>query len=242
MKTSTSGSTKASLAKAKVAAALKKLPPSLRSAVVMAAAARRVKAKVARDTYGAADLAAQAAAAEQAQAAETHPAESRYEKTKREYAARKAARETAAATSVAPAATAVPPVAPSVDSVDAELEAALGRLGDVLGSLFGGQANIVPDNTTTGRPVASPGESDRLDGAQGLPLAAGGARQHRAAHGCAVTPSDMEQREGRVIRQGNMLHERKPDKFEVEIVAHSTERTFDAQPDFPREDSAGARD
>lgn len=42
-------------------------------------------------------------------------------------------------------------------------------------------------------------------------------------------PSDMEQREGRIIRQGNMLYERDPDGFEVEIVAYSTERTFDAQ-------------
>lgn len=42
-------------------------------------------------------------------------------------------------------------------------------------------------------------------------------------------PSDMEQREGRIVRQGNMLYERDPDNFEVEIVAYSTERTFDAQ-------------
>ena len=42
-------------------------------------------------------------------------------------------------------------------------------------------------------------------------------------------PSDIEQREGRIIRQGNMFYDRDPDGFEVEIVAYSTERTFDAQ-------------
>jgi len=41
-------------------------------------------------------------------------------------------------------------------------------------------------------------------------------------------PSDIEQREGRVVRQGNKLYERDPDNFEVEIIAYSTERTFDA--------------
>lgn len=42
-------------------------------------------------------------------------------------------------------------------------------------------------------------------------------------------PSDIEQREGRAIRQGNMLYERNPEGFELEIIAYSTERTFDAQ-------------
>lgn len=42
-------------------------------------------------------------------------------------------------------------------------------------------------------------------------------------------PSDIEQREGRIIRQGNMLYERNPDRFNVDIIAYSTERTFDAQ-------------
>jgi len=41
-------------------------------------------------------------------------------------------------------------------------------------------------------------------------------------------PSDVEQREGRVIRQGNMLFERDPDNFEVEVKAYSTSNTFDA--------------
>ncbi len=41
-------------------------------------------------------------------------------------------------------------------------------------------------------------------------------------------PSDIEQREGRIIRQGNKLYERDPDGFEVEILAYSTEKTFDA--------------
>ncbi|MFA9202810.1 MAG: Eco57I restriction-modification methylase domain-containing protein, partial [Flavobacteriales bacterium] len=41
-------------------------------------------------------------------------------------------------------------------------------------------------------------------------------------------PSDIEQREGRIIRQGNELYAADPDNFEVEIIAYSTERTFDA--------------
>ncbi|MBP6443588.1 MAG: PLxRFG domain-containing protein [Gemmatimonadales bacterium] len=40
-------------------------------------------------------------------------------------------------------------------------------------------------------------------------------------------PSDVEQREGRIIRQGNKLYERDPDGFEVEINAYSTEGTSD---------------
>ncbi|MFI3270813.1 MAG: PLxRFG domain-containing protein [Pseudomonadota bacterium] len=40
-------------------------------------------------------------------------------------------------------------------------------------------------------------------------------------------PSDVEQREGRIIRQGNVLFEEDPDKFQVEIVAYSTEGTSD---------------
>lgn len=40
-------------------------------------------------------------------------------------------------------------------------------------------------------------------------------------------PSDMEQREGRIIRQGNRFYENDPDGFEVEILAYSTERTSD---------------
>lgn len=45
-------------------------------------------------------------------------------------------------------------------------------------------------------------------------------------------PSDMEQREGRIIRQGNMFYEAaaaagKPDEFEVDILAYSTEGSSD---------------
>jgi hypothetical protein len=43
-------------------------------------------------------------------------------------------------------------------------------------------------------------------------------------------PSDIEQREGRIIRQGNALLEKYGmDKFEVEILAYATERTIDAK-------------
>lgn len=43
-------------------------------------------------------------------------------------------------------------------------------------------------------------------------------------------PSDIEQREGRIIRQGNKLLEKYgPDGFEVEIMAYATERTVDAK-------------
>ena len=40
-------------------------------------------------------------------------------------------------------------------------------------------------------------------------------------------PSDMEQREGRIIRQGNDLYAEDPDGFEVEILAYATEKTSD---------------
>lgn len=40
-------------------------------------------------------------------------------------------------------------------------------------------------------------------------------------------PSDVEQREGRIIRQGNKLYQRDPDGFDVEINAYSTEGTSD---------------
>jgi N12 class adenine-specific DNA methylase len=45
-------------------------------------------------------------------------------------------------------------------------------------------------------------------------------------------PSEMEQREGRIIRQGNKLYERaakagNPDKFEVEIIAYATQGSSD---------------
>lgn len=41
-------------------------------------------------------------------------------------------------------------------------------------------------------------------------------------------PSDVEQREGRIIRQGNVLYERDPEGFEIEIPAYSTRNTFDS--------------
>ncbi len=42
-------------------------------------------------------------------------------------------------------------------------------------------------------------------------------------------PSDLEQREGRIIRQGNLFHERAPEGFEVEIFRYATEKTYDAR-------------
>ena len=42
-------------------------------------------------------------------------------------------------------------------------------------------------------------------------------------------PSDIEQREGRIVRQGNSLLEKYGDAFEVEILAYATERTMDAK-------------
>lgn len=42
-------------------------------------------------------------------------------------------------------------------------------------------------------------------------------------------PSDIEQREGRILRQGNLLWERDPDNFHVRIVRYATERTYDAR-------------
>lgn len=41
-------------------------------------------------------------------------------------------------------------------------------------------------------------------------------------------PSDVEQREGRIIRQGNSLYETDPEGFKVEVIAYSTKNTFDA--------------
>jgi N12 class adenine-specific DNA methylase/predicted RNA methylase len=42
-------------------------------------------------------------------------------------------------------------------------------------------------------------------------------------------PSDLEQREGRIIRQGNELYAEDPEGFEVEINRYATERTLDAR-------------
>jgi N12 class adenine-specific DNA methylase len=42
-------------------------------------------------------------------------------------------------------------------------------------------------------------------------------------------PSDLEQREGRIIRQGNLLYERDPDGFEVFVGRYATEQTYDTR-------------
>lgn len=42
-------------------------------------------------------------------------------------------------------------------------------------------------------------------------------------------PSDLEQRDGRGIRQGNTLYEQDPDGFEIEILRYATRNTLDAR-------------
>jgi N12 class adenine-specific DNA methylase/antirestriction protein ArdC/phage/plasmid primase-like uncharacterized protein len=42
-------------------------------------------------------------------------------------------------------------------------------------------------------------------------------------------PSDLEQREGRIIRRGNFLYNRDPDNFEVFIGRYATEQTYDTR-------------
>jgi len=42
-------------------------------------------------------------------------------------------------------------------------------------------------------------------------------------------PSDLEQREGRILRQGNDFYKDDPDGFEVEINRYSTKQTYDAR-------------
>jgi N12 class adenine-specific DNA methylase/predicted RNA methylase len=42
-------------------------------------------------------------------------------------------------------------------------------------------------------------------------------------------PSDLEQREGRIIRQGNMFYEEDPEGFEVEILRYATRQTYDSR-------------
>jgi N12 class adenine-specific DNA methylase len=42
-------------------------------------------------------------------------------------------------------------------------------------------------------------------------------------------PSDLEQREGRIIRRGNALYARDPEGFEVEIFRYATEQTYDTR-------------
>ena len=46
-------------------------------------------------------------------------------------------------------------------------------------------------------------------------------------------PSDLEQREGRIVRQGNELYKADPEGFEVEINRYATERTYDARMSRP---------
>lgn len=42
-------------------------------------------------------------------------------------------------------------------------------------------------------------------------------------------PSDLEQRNGRILRQGNVLYERDPDNFKVEVNYYATKQTYDAR-------------
>lgn len=42
-------------------------------------------------------------------------------------------------------------------------------------------------------------------------------------------PSDLEQREGRILRQGNEFYEEDPEGFEVEIARYATKQTYDSR-------------
>ncbi|MDC0994038.1 helicase-related protein, partial [bacterium] len=42
-------------------------------------------------------------------------------------------------------------------------------------------------------------------------------------------PSDLEQRDGRILRQGNEFYLADPENFEVDIVRYATEKTYDAR-------------
>jgi N12 class adenine-specific DNA methylase/adenine-specific DNA methylase len=42
-------------------------------------------------------------------------------------------------------------------------------------------------------------------------------------------PSDLEQREGRIIRQGNKLYEADPENFEIQIKRYATKQTLDSR-------------
>lgn len=42
-------------------------------------------------------------------------------------------------------------------------------------------------------------------------------------------PSDLEQREGRIIRRGNKLYERDPEGFEIRVRRYATEQTYDTR-------------
>jgi hypothetical protein len=46
---------------------------------------------------------------------------------------------------------------------------------------------------------------------------------------CPWRPADLQQREGRIIRQGNMFHERDPEGFAIEITRYATKQTYDAR-------------
>jgi len=46
---------------------------------------------------------------------------------------------------------------------------------------------------------------------------------------CPWRPRDMEQRDGRIIRQGNLFFAEDRDGFEVEIYRYATEKTYDAR-------------
>ena len=52
-----------------------------------------------------------------------------------------------------------------------------------------------------------------------------------ALHHVDVTwkPSDIEQREGRIVRQGNELLQKYGENFAVDVIAYATERTIDAR-------------
>jgi N12 class adenine-specific DNA methylase/predicted RNA methylase len=42
-------------------------------------------------------------------------------------------------------------------------------------------------------------------------------------------PSDLEQREGRIVRQGNLFYEEDPDGFEVQILRYATKQSYDSR-------------
>lgn len=42
-------------------------------------------------------------------------------------------------------------------------------------------------------------------------------------------PSDLEQREGRILRQGNALYERDPENFQIEVLRYATKQTYDSR-------------
>lgn len=46
---------------------------------------------------------------------------------------------------------------------------------------------------------------------------------------CPWRPRDLEQRDGRIERQGNKLYERDPEGFEVEIMRYATKQTYDTR-------------